>query len=95
MNNARAILPPGPQIAFAADALSAAQNADALLVLTEWPEFAALDPARLKAALRRPIVVDGRNLFDPQRMARHGFTCLSVGRPALQPPLETPAPALR
>lgn len=65
---------------FAASAYGAAHDADALLVLTEWEEFANLDLDRLKKELRYPIVIDGRNLYDPEVMAAHGFTYYSVGR---------------
>lgn len=70
-----------PDIEIVADAWTAVDGADALVVLTEWPEFAAADVARLREALRRPVVVDGRNLWSPQHMAQHGFTYLSFGRP--------------
>lgn len=78
------------------DAYEAAHNADALLVLTEWEEFALLDLKRLKAELKYPIIIDGRNLYDPEVMARNGFTYYSVGRPSVSPePLPASAPELR
>ncbi len=61
------------------DAYQAASGADALLILTEWEEFAALDLARLRKVLKYPIVIDGRNLYDPAIMAAHGFTLLQCG----------------
>ena len=72
-------------VQFARDAYAAAQDADALLVLTDWEEFATLDLNRLRRALRYPILVDGRNLFRPDVMAAHGFTYISVGRPEAAP----------
>jgi len=63
----------------------AAQGADALLILTEWEEFANLDLGRLRQALKYPIVIDGRNLYDPAVMAAEGFTYYSVGRAASHP----------
>ncbi|HSE48664.1 MAG TPA: UDP-glucose/GDP-mannose dehydrogenase family protein [Terriglobales bacterium] len=75
----------GERIACAEDAYEAAEDADALLVLTDWEEFAALDLGRLRQALRYPVVVDGRNLFDPARMAEEGFYYSSVGRPQSAP----------
>jgi len=69
-------------IEYAADAYEAASGADALLILTEWEEFASLDLDRLHQQLKYPIVIDGRNLYDPATMAAHGFTYYSVGRPA-------------
>jgi UDPglucose 6-dehydrogenase len=53
-----------------------------VVILTEWKEFAALDFDRLREALRFPIVIDGRNLYKPQKMQEHGFAYFSVGRPA-------------
>ena len=70
-------------IQHAESAYEAAEGADALLILTEWEEFASLDLERLRAALKYPIVIDGRNLYDPHVMAMNGFTYYSVGRPTL------------
>src|SRR5438874_11044638 len=67
------------------DAYEVAHDADALLILTEWEEFAVLDLKRLRAELKYPIIIDGRNLYDPDVMAAHGFTYYSVGRPASSP----------
>jgi UDPglucose 6-dehydrogenase len=79
------VLPSGPNLRYVADAYAAADDADALLILTDWPEFAKLDLKRLYKGLRYPIVIDGRNLYDPHVMAEEGFTYLSVGRPAANP----------
>jgi len=79
------ILPAGKHLRYVDDAYSAAADADALLILTDWAEFAALDLPRLNTTLRYPIVIDGRNLYDPAVMTEHGFTYLSVGRPAAYP----------
>ncbi len=70
---------------FADSAYEAATGADALLILTEWEEFANLDLARLSQELKYPIVIDGRNLYDPEVMAANGFTYYSVGRAAAHP----------
>src|SRR5579863_265184 len=70
-------------VEYASDAYEAAQGADALLILTEWDEFSSLDLNRLHQQLKYPIVIDGRNLYDPEVMAAHGFTYYSVGRPAV------------
>jgi UDPglucose 6-dehydrogenase len=72
-------------LTFANSAYEAAHDADALLILTEWEEFAHLDLERLRGELRYPIVIDGRNLYDPEVMAAHGFTYYSVGRAASLP----------
>ena len=73
------------EITFAKSAYEAAHGMDALLILTEWEEFANLDLARLAQELKYPIVIDGRNLYDPELMAEHGFTYYSVGREASHP----------
>jgi UDPglucose 6-dehydrogenase len=71
-------------VEFVSSPYDAAAGADALLILTEWEEFSALDLAQLNRKLRYPIVIDGRNLYDPEIMAAHGFSYYSVGRaPAL------------
>jgi UDPglucose 6-dehydrogenase len=72
-------------IKFANSAYEAATGADALLILTEWEEFANLDLDRLNQELKYPIVIDGRNLYDPEIMAARGFTYYSVGRAASHP----------
>jgi UDPglucose 6-dehydrogenase len=72
-------------IQYMTSAMDAARNADALLVLTDWEEFRAIDLSRLHAALRYPIVIDGRNMFSPATMAQHGFTYASVGRADVYP----------
>jgi UDPglucose 6-dehydrogenase len=72
-------------VRFAEDAYDAARDADALLILTEWEEFGALDLKRLKTELRYPIIIDGRNLYDPEVMSANGFTYYSVGRPSASP----------
>ncbi len=82
----------GNGIEFAPDAYQAAKGADAVLILTEWEEFAALDLARLRGVVKYPIVLDGRNLYQPAMMAEHGFSYYSVGRP---PALHKEAPADR
>ena len=70
------------QVEFASDAYGAAKGADALLILTEWEEFGTLDLERLRGLVKYPIVLDGRNLYDPAVMVEHGFSYYSVGRPA-------------
>jgi len=79
------VLPAGKNVRYAADAYEAADEADALLILTDWQEFAELDLRRINQSLRYPIIIDGRNLYDPAVMNDHGFTYLSIGRPAVHP----------
>jgi UDPglucose 6-dehydrogenase len=75
---ARMIL--GDTIGYAPDAYSAAEGADALLILTEWREFLQLDLKRMKKVLRYPVVLDGRNLFTAKQMNSAGLSYYSVGR---------------
>jgi UDPglucose 6-dehydrogenase len=86
---AKAELPSGPSMQYAEDLYGAATGADALLILSDWPQFGELDLERLQTLLHYPIVIDGRNLYDPQEMLERGFTYLSVGRPAVYPARET------
>jgi UDPglucose 6-dehydrogenase len=88
MERARTELPSSPSMQFADDPYAAAADADALLILSDWPQFGELDLERLQTTLRYPIVIDGRNLYDPQEMLERGFTYLSVGRPAIHPARE-------
>lgn len=83
MTTARRVLPE-EGITYADNALDAMNDADALLVLTDWPEFRDIDPQAMKARLSQPIVFDGRNLLDRELMTRRGFTYVSVGRPAVE-----------
>jgi UDPglucose 6-dehydrogenase len=69
------------RIGYARSAYDALTGADALLVVTEWNEFREPDFGRMKRLMRRPIVLDGRNLYDPQKMRGLGFTYASIGRP--------------
>ena len=82
MERAKEVLPPSEKLSYAADIYEAAKDADAVLILTDWKEFAEIDLVRLNQAVRFPIVIDGRNLYKPQQMLDHGFTYVSVGRPA-------------
>ena len=71
-----------PKVRFADTGYAAAFSADVLVVITEWHEFRGLDPRRLKEIMKRPRIVDLRNIFDPQEMDGLGFEYVSIGRPA-------------
>jgi UDPglucose 6-dehydrogenase len=71
----------GERLRYAEHRYDAAEGADALLVLTEWQEYRVLDLAKLKGMMRRPVIVDARNLYDPSRVREHGFLYASIGRP--------------
>jgi UDPglucose 6-dehydrogenase len=81
MERAKSVLPPDEMVRYASDMYEAAKDAHAVLILTDWQEFAAIDLDRLRDTLRHPIVIDGRNLFDPESMHSKGFSYFSVGRP--------------
>ena len=70
----------GDRIEYADTNYEALEGADALVVVTDWNEYRHPDFARIKAALKRPVVIDGRNLYDPEKMKSLGFTYLSIGR---------------
>src|SRR3984957_16669010 len=80
MERAKEVLKSG--VEFVSDAYQAATGVDALLILTEWEEFAHLDLERVHGLIKYPIVLDGRNLYDPAVMVAHGFSYYSVGRAA-------------
>jgi UDPglucose 6-dehydrogenase len=69
-----------PAIEYCQDAYAAAAGVDALILCTEWDEFRSLDLKRLKESMAHPTIFDGRNVFDPIRMAELGFTYRSIGR---------------
>jgi UDPglucose 6-dehydrogenase len=71
-----------PDITYCEDAYACAEGADALVIVTEWVQFRALDLARLKGAMKQAIVVDLRNIYRPEEMIAHGFAYESVGRGA-------------
>lgn len=80
MENAQADLGSSENVAYVEDPYSAATHAQALLLLTEWPEYQQLDLQRLRDLMDVPVVVDGRNIFDPKTMQRLGFEYLCMGR---------------
>ena len=77
MEQSRAYL---KNVAFCNDAYDCAQGASALVIVTEWEQFRALDFARLKDAMVKPVLVDLRNIYQPDELARHGFAYEGVGR---------------
>jgi UDPglucose 6-dehydrogenase len=70
----------GKRIGFAKTNYEALAGADALVVVTDWNEYRFPDFARIKGALSKPVVIDGRNLYDPAKMQALGFTYRSLGR---------------
>ena len=70
----------GPEIRFAKDPYQLARDADCLILVTEWKQFKELDLARIKKLMRQPVLVDGRNLYDPAKVKRLGFRYAAMGR---------------
>lgn len=77
MNIARKLF---KDIKFCRDVYEAAKGSDALVVLTEWNEFKELDFKKIKKLLKQPVIIDGRNIYDPHRMRKLGFKYFGVGR---------------
>lgn len=80
MDNAKKILSGEKHITFVDSAYEVAQDADLVIVVTEWNEFRQLDLEKIKNIMRKPNIIDGRNIYDPQKTKSLGFTYLGVGR---------------
>ena len=80
MDQARSIL--GEKIEYAESNYDALSEADALVIVTDWNEYRNPDFERIKKALKRPVIIDGRNLYDPEKMQDLGIRYYSIGRPA-------------
>ncbi len=72
-----------PDVVWCRDAYATVENADAVVIITEWNEFRLLDLARVKALMRQPLMIDLRNIYRPVEMAEAGFRYMSVGRPVV------------
>jgi UDPglucose 6-dehydrogenase len=81
MENVQSIY--GDRISFCDTSMQTLDGADALAIATEWQDFRHPDFAEVRAALKNPVIFDGRNLYDPQEMRRLGFTYYSIGRPVV------------
>lgn len=80
MEQFQKLYPDNPLLQLCETADDALQGADALLIVTEWPEYAERDPDSIKALLNQPLVIDGRNIFNTANMAQAGMIYISVGR---------------
>jgi UDPglucose 6-dehydrogenase len=69
-----------PEVTYCEDAYEAAEGSDALVVVTDWNEFKHLDMARLKASMGEPVLIDGRNIYEPTKMQELGFAYRGIGR---------------
>ena len=74
-----------PNLAYCKDAYDCMRGADVVALITEWNEFKYLNLERLRGLLRRPLIFDGRNLWEPERMRRLGFEYYSIGRKPVLP----------
>lgn len=74
------LFPPDDRICYAESPYEAAREAHAVVILTDWAEFRSLDLDRLRTAMRTPVIIDGRNLFEPAAMADQGFEYYTLGR---------------
>ena len=77
MKKARHLL---PGVGFCKDPYEVAKNSDALVIVTEWHEFEVMDLTRIKKLMKNPLVIDGRNIFEPERMKKLRFRYISIGR---------------
>jgi UDPglucose 6-dehydrogenase len=82
--NARKMLPAA--VTYSDSPYEAATGADGLVLVTEWNEFKFLNLERVRGLLRRPVIFDGRNIWEPERMRRLGFEYYSIGRKPVLPP---------
>jgi len=80
MTEARRVLPASPSLAFAVHAMDALQDADALVIVTEWKEFRSPDFERIRSTLHQPVIFDGRNMFSPPAVAAAGIEYHAIGR---------------
>ena len=85
MNEARKLYPDQKQLALMGTALDALEDADALIVNTEWREFRSPDWQRVVGSLNNPVVFDGRNIYDPAMMRELGLDYFAIGRPQIAP----------
>jgi UDPglucose 6-dehydrogenase len=79
-----------PEVTFCASPYEAAADADGVVIATEWNQFRKLRFDQLRGALRRPLIVDLRNLYDPREVAEAGLRYVSVGRTTAEPPAARP-----
>lgn len=88
IDKTKQIMPETDGLSYAENPYAAADDVDALLILTDWSEFGSLDLKKLESVMRFPIIIDGRNLYEPSYMLDQGFTYVSMGRAAAFPAAE-------
>ena len=82
--NFKQIVPENENVVYVEDKYDALKDADVLLIITEWDEYKEADLDKMKELMRLPIVVDGRNIYDPEEMKQKGFEYYSIGRPEIK-----------
>ncbi len=80
MDNFGRLFPPNEKLSYASDPYKAVESAEALLILTEWEEFEKIDLVKVKELMKLPVIVDGRNIYEPLEMKKIGFEYYSIGR---------------
>jgi UDPglucose 6-dehydrogenase len=80
MDNAKKIFAKEKNIAYSQELYATVKDADILIILTEWNEFRQLDLKKVKSLIKNPNIIDGRNIYDPQKAKELGFTYIGVGR---------------
>ena len=80
LDNLQKRYPSEPLIHFCHDAYDAVNDADALMLITEWPEYWSPDYHKILESMRQPLIIDGRNIFDKTALEMYGFTYIGVGR---------------
>jgi UDPglucose 6-dehydrogenase len=81
MENAKEVIPPSDQVFYASSAYEAAKGAHAVAIITEWDEFKNVNLQEIKKLMITPIIIDGRNIFEPKKVRELGFLYFSMGRP--------------
>ena len=80
MNNTRRLFEGEPNVTFADDEYSALSGVDALVLVTEWPQFRKPDFDKIRELLKKPVIFDGRNQYNPDLLRKKGFTYYGIGR---------------
>ena len=83
-----------PDVEYCDDAYHVAEDCDAIIVITEWEEFSALDMKKLASVMKRPVIIDSRNLYDPAEMAECGFVYEGIGRGGIRQKIAELVPSL-
>jgi UDPglucose 6-dehydrogenase len=82
MEAAREVFSEIPGLDFAASPMQALEDVDALIIITEWKVYRSPDFERMRRLMRQPVIIDGRNLFNPELVGHAGFDYLPIGRSA-------------